>query len=244
MPTQLLFTRILNHLFAPAADKLLGLVHVTPAYPLAPISNALSMEILVFLMLVIYFVAIRVTLSVEEPGPIQHLAEMTHSFVSTQGEQIIGHGYEKFTGYLTTLGLFILLCNLLGLASPWLESPTANVSVPLGLALITFIYYHYYGVKANGWGYIKQFLGPVWWLYPLMLPIEIISHLARVLSLTVRLYANMFAGDLLTLAFFSLVPLGIPLLFLGLHLGVAVVQAYVFMLLAMIYLSLAVSHDH
>jgi F-type H+-transporting ATPase subunit a len=91
---------------------------------------------------------------------------------------------------------------------------------------------------------VKQFLGPVWWLYPLLLPIEIISHLARVLSLTVRLYANMFAGDLVTLAFFSLVPIGIPLIFLGLHLGVAVVQAYVFFLLASIYLSLAVAHDH
>jgi F-type H+-transporting ATPase subunit a len=133
---------------------------------------------------------------------------------------------------------------LLGLLSPWLESPTASVTVPLGLALVTFMYYHYHGVRANGFGYIKQFLGPVWWLYWLLLPIEIISHLARILSLTVRLYANMFAGDLLTLAFFSLVPIGVPLLFLGLHLGVAVIQAYVFMLLAAVYLSLAVSHEH
>jgi F-type H+-transporting ATPase subunit a len=77
-----------------------------------------------------------------------------------------------------------------------------------------------------------------------MLPIEIISHVARVLSLTVRLYANMFAGDLLTLVFFSLVPVGIPLIFLGLHLGVAIVQAYVFLLLAAIYLSMAVAHEH
>ena len=140
--------------------------------------------------------------------------------------------------------LIILLANLLGLLSPWLESPTASVAVPLGLALVTFVYYHYHGVRANGFGYIKQFLGPVWWLYPLLFPIEVISHCARVLSLTVRLYANMFAGDLLTLAFFSLVPIGVPLLFLGLHLGVAVIQAYVFMLLAAIYLSLAVAHEH
>jgi len=116
--------------------------------------------------------------------------------------------------------------------------------VPLGLALVTFVFYHYHGVRANGFGYIKQFLGPVWWLYPLLLPIEIISHFARVLSLTVRLYANMFAGDLLTLAFFSLIPIGVPLVFLSLHLGVAVIQAYVFMLLSAIYLSLAVAHDH
>jgi F-type H+-transporting ATPase subunit a len=202
------------------------------------------MEVLVFLLLLAYFIAVRLTLSVETPGPVQHLAEMTHGFVAEQSEQIIGHGSERFVGYLTVLGLFILLCNLMGLAAPWLESPTANVAVPLGLALVTFIYYHYYGIRENGFGYIKQFLGPVWWLYPLLFPIEVISHCARVLSLTVRLYANMFAGDLLTIAFFSLVPIGVPLLFLGLHLGVAVVQAYVFMLLAMIYLSLAVSHEH
>jgi F-type H+-transporting ATPase subunit a len=244
MPTQLWITAILNHLFARPADAVLALVHVTPKYPDFPITNTLAMELLVFCGMLLYFVIVRATLSVETPGGVQHLAEMTHEFVSEQGEQIIGHGSERFTGYLTVLLLFILISNLLGLVSPWLESPTANVAVPLGLALVTFIYYHYHGVRVNGFGYIKQFLGPVWWLYPLLFPIEIISHCARVLSLTVRLYANMFAGDLLTLAFFSLVPIGIPLVFLGLHLGVAVIQAYVFMLLAAIYLSLAVSHDH
>jgi F-type H+-transporting ATPase subunit a len=168
---------------------------------------------------------------------------MTHGFVLEQSESIIGHGYEQFAAYLTTLGLFILIGNLMGLV-PGLESPTANPVVPLGFALVTFVYYHFHGIRANGWAYIKQFLGPVWYLYPLLLPIEIISHCARVLSLTVRLYANMFAGDLVTLAFFSLVPVGIPLIFLALHLGVAVVQAYIFMVLAMIYLSLAISHEH
>jgi len=139
--------------------------------------------------------------------------------------------------------MFILIGNLMGLV-PGLESPTANAVVPLGFALVTFVYYHYHGIRANGWSYIKQFLGPVWWLYPLMLPIEIISHFARVLSLTVRLYANMFAGDMVTLAFFSLIPIGVPLLFLGLHFGVAIIQAYVFMILATVYLSLATAHDH
>ena len=244
MPTQHPFTLLLNHLFAAPVDKLLALVHVTPEFPQAPITNTFSMELLAFLALVAFFVAVRLSLSVETPGPVQHLAEMSHEFVAEQSESIIGHGSERFNSYLLVLGLFILVCNLMGIASPWLESPTANVAVPLGLALVTFLYYHYHGVRENGFGYIKQFLGPVWWLYPLLFPIEIISHCARVLSLTVRLYANMFAGDLLTLAFFSLIPIGVPLVFLGLHLGVAVVQAYVFMLLAMIYLSLAVSHEH
>jgi F-type H+-transporting ATPase subunit a len=243
MPTQLLFTQILNNHFAAPVTSLLRALHINPEFPQAPITNAFAMELLCFLLLLAYFIAIRVSLSVEQPGGIQHLAEMTHEFVSEQGESIIGHGFERFTAYLTVLGLFILLANLMGLV-PGLESPTANVVVPLGFALVTFVYYHYHGIRENGFAYFKQFLGPVWWLYWLLLPIEIISHFARVLSLTVRLYANMFAGDLVTLAFFSLVPVGIPLIFLGLHFGVAIIQAYVFLLLAMIYLSLAVSHEH
>jgi F-type H+-transporting ATPase subunit a len=243
MPAQLLLTRILNEHFAAPVTALLNAVHVHPASPEAPITNAFAMELLVFLVLIAYFLAVRMTLNVERPKAVQHLAEMTHEFVSEQGEQIIGHGSERFVSYLTALLLFILLSNLLGLI-PGLESPTANVVVPLGFAVVTFVYYHYQGVRSNGFGYVKQFLGPVWWISWLMLPIEIISHFARVLSLTVRLYANMFAGDLLTIAFFSLIPIGIPLVFMGLHLGVAVVQAYVFFLLAAIYLSMAVAHDH
>jgi len=243
MPNQLLFTKFLNAHFAAPVTALLEAVHVHPKYPQAPITNAFAMELLVFLILIAYFLVVRFTLSVAKPGSFQHLAEMTNSFVEDQAEQIIGHGSERFVTYLTALFLFILLSNLMGLV-PGLESPTGVVTVPLGFALVTFIYYHYHGVRSNGVAYIKQFLGPVWWLYPLLFPIEIISHCARVLSLTVRLYANMFAGDLLTLAFFSLIPIGIPLVFLGLHLGVAVIQAYVFLLLAAIYLSLAVAHDH
>jgi F-type H+-transporting ATPase subunit a len=244
MPTQLALTAFLNHLFAAPVDKMLALLHVQPEFPLYPITNTVAMELLLFVAMMIYFVVIRMSLSVETPGPVQHLAEITHEFVSEQGEQIIGHGYERFTTYLTVLGLFILLANLMGLVSPWLESPTASVTVPLGLALLTFVYYHYQGIRENGESYIKQFLGPVWWMSWLLLPVEIISHVARILSLTVRLYANMYAGDLLTVVFFSMIPIGVPLVFLGLHLGVAVIQAYVFMLLAAIYLSLAVSHEH
>jgi F-type H+-transporting ATPase subunit a len=243
MPTQLLFTRFLNSHFAAQVDGLLGALHIHPAHPQAPITNAFAMELLVFFAMLAYFVAVRVTLSVETPGPVQHLAELTHGFVSDASESIIGHGYERFTTYLTVLVLFILLANLMGLV-PGLESPTASAVVPLGFALITFVYYNYHGIRANGFRYFKQFLGPVWWLYPLMIPIEIISHFARVLSLTVRLYANMFAGDMVTLAFFSLIPIGIPLVFLGLHFFVAIIQAYVFMILATVYLSLAVAHDH
>lgn len=243
MPSQTLFTQFLNLHFGAFTTSLLRALHIQPAFPQAPISDAFAMEVLVFLVLMAYFIVVRLTLNVEKPGNVQHLAEMTHEFVSEQGESIIGDGYARFISYLTVLALFILLANLMGLI-PGLKSPTANVVVPLAFALCTFIYYHYHGIRANGFAYIKQFLGPVWWLYPLLLPIEIISHLARILSLTVRLYANMFAGDLLALVAFSIIPIGIPLLALGLHFGVAIIQAYVFMLLAMIYLSMAVAHEH
>jgi F-type H+-transporting ATPase subunit a len=242
MPTTL-FAQFLNLHFGAFTTSMLRALHIQPKYPQAPITDAFAMELLIFVALLVYFVVVRVTLSVEKPGNVQHVAEMTNEFISEQSENIIGPHSERFASYLTVLALFILIANLMGLV-PGLQSPTASPVVPLGFALCTFIYYHFHGVRANGFGYVKQFLGPLWWLYPLMLPIELISHLARILSLTVRLYANMFAGDLVVLAFFSLVPLGIPLIFLGLHFGVAIIQAYVFLLLAMIYLSMAVAHEH
>ena len=179
MPTQLLLTKFLNHWFAGPVNVLLGALHVPqmrlalgldPLPAAMPISNTVAMELLVFAALLVYFAVVRMRLNVETPNGFQHLAEMTHEFVSDQGEQIIGHGYEKFTGYLTALLLFILLSNLAGLV-PGLESPTANVTVPLGFALVTFVYYHYAGVRANGFAYIKQFLGPVPALYWLLFPI-------------------------------------------------------------------------
>ena len=105
--------------------------------------------------------------------------------------------------------MFILLSNLLGLV-PGLLAPTSVATVPLGVALLCFLYYHYYGFRENGLGYFKQFVGPIWWISWMMLPIELISHFARILSLTVRLYANMFAGEMVTLVFFSLVPVRHP----------------------------------
>jgi F-type H+-transporting ATPase subunit a len=243
MPVQLPFTAFLNHYFAGVANAVLALFHIQAKYPQRPIDNTFAMEIVVFLALLLFFVVVRATLSVDKPGPAQHIAEMLHGMVGEQAESIIGHGFERFVPFVTVIFIFILLSNLLGLL-PGFISPTAKPWVPLGLAALTFLYYHYQGIRENGFGYVKQFLGPVWWLAWLMLPIEIISHFARVLSLTVRLYANMFAGDLVTLAFFSLVPLGVPIIFLGLHLGVSVIQAYVFMLLAMIYLGQATAHEH
>ncbi len=244
MPVQLPFTAFLNHHFAGPANALLGLFHLHAKYPQAPIDNSVAMEIVVVLVLLLFFLLVRSTLSVEKPGPAQHIAEMLHGFVTDQADSIIGHGYERYVPFVTVVFIFILLSNLLGLL-PGFLSPTAKPWVPLGVATLTFLYYNYQGVREQGVvGHIKHFLGPIWWISWLMLPIEIISHLARILSLTVRLYANMFAGDMVVLVFFSLVPIALPAVFLGMHLGVSIIQAYVFMLLAMIYVAQATAHDH
>jgi F-type H+-transporting ATPase subunit a len=225
----------------------IGMNSADAAQKAGAINSALSLEVLVAGGLILYFLFVRLTLSVEKPNPAQQLAEMIHEGVADLGEQVIGHDYERFQAFVTCIGLFVLLNNLIGLVSgliPGVQTPTGLPEVPLGLAVLTFLYYNYQGIRVNGPGYIKQFLGPIPVMAPFMFLIEVISHLARVLSLTVRLYANMFASDLLTLVWFSIIPIAVPSVFLGLHFAVSIIQAFVFMLLAMIYLSMAVSHDH
>jgi F-type H+-transporting ATPase subunit a len=240
---QLWFTQILNYLFASPVTGLLRALHIEPRHPLHPISNSFSMELLVFFFLLLVFVLVRSRLSVDTPGGLQHMFEWTHGFITDQSEEIIGHHSEGFTPFLAALGFFILFSNLIGLI-PGFESPTAVPIVPLGCAICAWVYYQTQGFKHAGIAYLKHFAGPFWWLAPIMVPIELISHIARMLSLTVRLYANMFAGDMVTLVFFSLVPIGVPILFLGLHLGVSLLQTYIFVLLTTVYLAGAVAEEH
>ena len=243
MPEQLWFTAILNRLLASPVTSLLRTLHLEPKHPSAPISNSFAMEILVFSFLIILFLALRSRLSVERPGALQHAFEGVEGFVQGQSNEIIGHHSEAYTPFLASLAFFILFCNLIGVI-PGFESPTAVAVVPLGCALCAFIYYQAQGFKHAGIGYLKHFVGPMPALAPLMIPIEIVSHLARVLSLTIRLFANMFAGDMVTWVFFSLVPLGVPIIFLGLHVGVSLLQTYIFVLLTTVYLQGAVSEEH
>ena len=248
---QLTFTTFLNRLFGPTVTALLQSLHVHPKHPAAPITNPVAMELMVVLLLTILFIAVRMRLSVERPGALQHTMEGINGFIEGLAHEIIGHHSDRFVPYLTALGLFILSCNLIGLV-PGLESPTAVPAVPLGCALLTWFYYHVAGLRENGFGYVKHFIGPQEGMplpvrigLPILIfPIEIFSHLARVLSLTVRLFANMFAGEMVTLVFFSLVPLGLPIVFEGLHIGVSFIQTYIFVLLACVYLGEAVAHEH
>lgn len=237
-------TRLLNHLFGAPLGALLQALGIHAAHPHAPINNTLTLELVVALAMVLFFIITRLSLNVEKPGTAQNLAEVVHEFVSNQADSIIGHGYEKFVPYATIIVTFVLSCNLMGLL-PGIETPTSAPAVPLGIAIPTWLYFNWQGLREHGViGYAKTFLGPMWWIAWLIAPIEIISNLARVMSLTIRLYANMFASDLLTLVFFSMIPAVLPVIFLGLHFFVSLIQAYVFMLLTLIYISLAVAREH
>ncbi len=250
---QLAFTALLNRLFGAAVLALLQALHIHPKHPATPISNSFAMEFLVVVLLTIFFIAVRARLSVERPGGLQHTMEGINGFFDNMADEVVGHHCHKYVPYLVTLGMFILTCNLIGLV-PGLESPTGVPIVPLGCALLTWFYYHYQGLRTNGpLGYLKHFIGPQdkempWymrWCLPILLfPIEVFSHLARIISLTVRLFANMFAGEMITLVGFSLIPLGIPVALEALHIFVSVVQTYIFVLLACVYLGEATGQEH
>ncbi|HME35632.1 MAG TPA: F0F1 ATP synthase subunit A [Candidatus Sulfotelmatobacter sp.] len=252
MPEQLWFTEILNRLFASPVTAFLRTLHIEPKYPQAPITNSLAMELLVFVFLLTLFLLVRSRLSVESPGGLQHSFEAIEGFVLGQSREIIGDHSEPYIAFFAIVFIFILVCNLIGLI-PGFESPTRVPVVPLGCAICAFFYYHTQGFKHAGPKYLLHFFGPPMEGMPfvarilmaiLMLPIELVSHFARLLSLTVRLWANIFAGDLITLVFFSMIPIGIPIIFSSLHIVVAILQAYVFMLLSIIYVSGAVAEEH
>lgn len=243
MSHELRITGLFNHLLSGPANAVLNALHYPAQDPANPWTDWMACEVVVVLFMLLFFGLFRSRYSVDKPGKVQHLLEIVYDFVRASAEETVGHGSEKYIPFFGTIFLFILFMNIMGLI-PGFDSPTMYTMVPLGLAVSVFVFYNAAGLRANGFGYIKQFLGPMIFLAPLMLVIEIISHFARPLSLTVRLYANMFAGEQVYLTFTTLTKLIIPVLFIGLHLFVGVLQAYIFMLLAMIYVGGAVSHEH
>ncbi|MEF8822625.1 MAG: F0F1 ATP synthase subunit A [Desulfohalobiaceae bacterium] len=158
--------------------------------------------------------------------------------VSTMGER----GRTVFP-LLMTLFIFILFANFVGLV-PGGIAPTANLNTNAAMAIIVFIFYNIVGMKVHGMKYVKQFTGPVPWLTPLILPIEILSHLARPLSLTVRLFGNIFGEELVLILFFALLPVIATLPMYFLYSLVDTIQAFIFFMLSMIYLKLAFEEAH
>ncbi len=241
---ELWLTALFNQYLAGIANTTLSLVGVRAGDPEKPWANFVTMEILVVAILMGVAALLRPRLSMDQPGKLQHVFESLYGFLRGQSEDIVGHHGPRYLRMFATLFFFILFSNLIGLI-PTLEAPTMFPPVPLGCALIAYLYYNGMGFREQGVRkYLAHFAGPSPMLAPLMIPIEVISHLARPLSLTIRLYANMFAGEQVTLVFLGLTYLVAPVIFMGLHLFVAFLQAYIFALLTMVYVGGAVSHEH
>jgi len=207
--------------------------------------------LLVFLVLAFFVVRYAIGVRRSSDGgavPPPHFC--LRNFLELLGDMIYGlmegpMGAKNARRYLPIVGslfLFILFCNLLSLIPGFLP-PTATLKTNVGLAVLVFVLTHVLGVHAHGLKYIKHFLGPIWWLAPLMLPIELISHIARPVSLSVRLLGNITADHKVAAVCFAGFPYLLPVLLLGLGVLVSVVQAVVFSLLSTIYISLAIAHE-
>jgi len=177
------------------------------------------------------------------PTQAQNVMEVIIGGFDSLLNDIMGHNGRKFFPLIATLGLFILVSNLIGLV-PGFESPTSNINTNAAMALIVFLSTHAVGIKEHGLKYFKQFMGPVGWLTPLMLPIEVISHLSRPLSLTFRLFGNIKGEDIVLLVVLFLVPYFVPLPVFILMVFTSLVQTLVFMLLAMMYIAGAMEEGH
>jgi F-type H+-transporting ATPase subunit a len=177
------------------------------------------------------------------PGKMQNVMEtILGAFENLLLDTMGPHG-KKFFPLIATLGLYILTSNLIGII-PGFDSPTNNMNTTASMALTVFFMTHIVGVGIHGFKYLKQFMGPVWWMTPLMLPIELISHLSRPLSLTMRLFGNIAGEDIVLGVVLALVPLLIPLPVFALMIFTSLIQTLVFMLLAMMYIAGAMEEGH
>jgi F-type H+-transporting ATPase subunit a len=263
-------TRVLNQYFGQYVVQLDVALHLKPHDADTPIPEHVVMALVVVLLATALALFLRSRLSVERPRGLQQVAELLITNPLGFGirdllEENAGHEGFKFIPVVGSITVFVLLTNLMSLF-PLFTAPTAEKTVPLGCALITFFYFNWQGIKHHGpVGYMKHFAGPVWWLAPLIFPVEIISTTARILSLTVRLWANIFASDLIYTLFLTLLlqpvvwaqtkspilvlvlaifPAVIPVLFIGLHIFVSLIQGYVFTVLPSIYLGTAIAEEH
>ncbi len=183
------------------------------------------------------------------PQGMQNVMEMYLGGVLSMGRDVVGEKYaKKYLPLVATLGIFIFLSNMIGII-PGFESPTANINITLPLAVAVFVYYNYEGIKKNGVvHYFAHFMGPVKWLAPLMFPIEIVSHISRIISLSFRLFGNIKGDDLFLWVLLMLVPWFLPLIPFAMLVFMAVLQTFIFMILTYVYLAGAVlideEHEH
>lgn len=178
------------------------------------------------------------------PGKGQHVLELLISGIEEFIVDITGEEGRRFFPILATVFIYIFVCNLIGLV-PGFYPPTANLNTTLSCALVVVPMTHLIGVMYHGPKYIKHFLGPVWWMIPIVLPIELIGHTARILSLSIRLFGNMMGHELVLAILFMLAgAFFAPLPIMALGIFVSLVQAFVFFLLSTMYFAGAMEEAH
>jgi len=178
------------------------------------------------------------------PTGTQNLMEAYLEGVLQMGKDVMGEeNARRYVPLVATIGLFVVIANLIGVI-PGFEAPTAFLEMPLALALVVFIYYNYEGIRRQGViKYFKHFLGPVWWLYWLMFPIEIVSHFSRLVSLSFRLFGNVKGDDMFLMVILMLAPWLLPMIPYALLTFMAFLQAFIFMMLTTVYIGSAVATE-
>jgi len=225
------------YLFLVKLFELIGLGHFAHSYP-----HVIYSWFVILLLVLLAFLATRKIRMIPAKG--QSFFEIVVSGMEEFMVDITGEEGRWFFPLIATVFIYIATCNLLGLV-PGFFPPTASINTTLSCAVTVFVFTHYIGIKYHGIKYIKHFLGPIWWLIPIIMPIEIISHLARVLSLSIRLFGNitgheLVLGILFLLAGAFLAPL--PIMVMGIF--VAFLQAFIFFLLSIMYFSGAMEEAH
>ena len=203
------------------------------------------MALLVVLLVAVLLIGARRRYSMERPSTLQQVLELLVGGLRSMTEDVVGHGRGRdFVPFIAALAFFIFLANIFGLLF-FLAPPTANTNTTFALSITAFLFYNIVGIKRNGpIRYAKHFVGPVWWLFPLMIPLEIISHLARILSLALRLFGNIFAEHTATGIFMALVPFVVPWGMMGMGILGATIQTFIFIMLTAVYIAGAVAEEH
>jgi F-type H+-transporting ATPase subunit a len=224
-------------LFLQFFRELLAPLHISTAG-----ADAIAYTWLIIVVLAILSVMATKALTAV-PGGLQNFMEVIIGGIENMVVETMGEHGRPFFPLIATLAIFILVSNLIGLV-PGFFPPTANINTTAACAVVVFVMTHVVGVKVHGVKYIKHFMGPILWLAPMMFFIEVIGHFSRVISLTLRLFGNMNGHELVLMIFFGLAPFLVPLPMMMMGVLVSFIQAFVFMLLAMIYIQGSLEHAH
>jgi len=235
-----------------AWDWLVSLLGQEARWGAIEVPDHVAMSIFVMVLLAAIFIPMRFLLKKEKPGKFQQMLELVVEGLDSLLEDVIGHGAgRRYLPLIGALAIFIVVANLCGLFF-FLQPPTQNTNTTFALSITAFLYYNWRGLRAHGLGYFKQFIGPVGGLPILMaipfallfLVIEPISHAARALSLGVRLFGNIFGEHAVSGEFFSIAPIALPIPVMLLGLFAAMLQAFIFIMLTMVYIAGAEASEH